>query len=563
MPLNQLFPNTAFPTNIQETDLSIDVLGRFACNTVDEALASGPFDVIIVGSGMYGGYTASKLRRKMPNLRILVLEAGPFLISEHVQNLSRIGYDIFSTVSGTPYVSGSQHNVAGHYYCVGGKSLGWGKWSPRMTDADLQQWPEDLADYLRNNYTTEEKDMGVTPREDFIYGEFADKLGEHIGHTIRNFPQFNDCTMELAPIAAQSKAPSSGLYSFDAYSSVITLIDAVRGDINESGVGNDLARKLMIVPRARALKILFNGDRAHSILVSEGRRQNLREIPVAQGGKIMLALGSMETTRLVLNSVDHGQTSNLAGRNLMAHLRSNFNVRIHRSEIGLDLGKSLQPAAFHVQGDMHGRRYHYQILAAADNTHRVESVLYRMVPDMQSLDAMMNAQKADWVTLRILTIGEMQGFPDMPIRSPDTYWCDLSPYESDSVAGQVIPKLYAHWDIRQEDDVFWTFIDGRAIDLAKALVNNPANIEFQQLDGTWSANPLPVNSFRDSLGSTFHEAGTLWMGNDPAISVTDTNGKLHEFQNLYALDQSIFPTVGSANPVLTGLTICKKIVESL
>lgn len=33
--------------------------------------------------------------------------------------------------------------------------------------------------------------------------------------------------------------------------------------------------------------------------------------------------------------------------------------------------------------------------------------------------------------------------------------------------------------------------------------------------------------------------------------------------NAYACDQSIFPTVGSANPVLTGLTLAKRVATAL
>ncbi len=562
MPLNQLNANENVSVPIQNTDLSIDVLGRFACNTLQEALSSGTFDVIIVGSGMYGSYTAAKIRHYHPDLRILVLEAGPFLISEHVQNLSRIGYGIFSPVTGLPYISPASHPVSGHYYCVGGKSLGWGKWSPRLTESDINQWPRDMADYLRANYAHVEQEMGVTPREDFIYGELADALKLHIGNVLKNNSDFDDLSHSIAPIAAQSTAPSSGLYSFDAYSSVIALIDAIRGDINEA-MGNDSNRKLMLVPRCRALGIRFNNNQAVAVQVTEGRAQRYREVPIAHDGKVMLALGSMETTRLALNSIPEGRTRNLAGRNLMAHLRSNFNIRVHRSELGLALNSSLQPAAFHIQGEIDGRRYHFQVLAAADNTYRVESILYRMVPDLDSLNAILAAQKTDWVTLRILTVGEILGFPDKAIHTPNTYWCDLSPFEHDNIAGLSIPKLYSHWVLRNEDNQFWNLMDGRAIDFSKSLVAKERNIEFQHANDDWRSSPIDIGGFRDSLGSTFHEAGTLWMGSSAETSITNTNGSFHEFPNLYVLDQSLFPTVGSANPVLTGLTICKKIAESI
>lgn len=75
--------------------MSVDVLGRFIYSTWDEATNNGgvQFDAIVIGSGMFGAYCAEKIYRHS-NLHVLVLEAGPFLVSEHVQNLSRIGINV-------------------------------------------------------------------------------------------------------------------------------------------------------------------------------------------------------------------------------------------------------------------------------------------------------------------------------------------------------------------------------------------------------------------------------------------------------------------------------------
>ena len=85
MPLNNLIDSgiALSPPDIQRTTFAIDGLSRFTCNTWDEILGAqsgGQFDVVIIGSGMYGGYAAAKLfelgrrmRRELDAPRVLVL----------------------------------------------------------------------------------------------------------------------------------------------------------------------------------------------------------------------------------------------------------------------------------------------------------------------------------------------------------------------------------------------------------------------------------------------------------------------------------------------------------
>lgn len=100
MPLNHLIdsgnPISVDEGNpdVQDTTFSKD-LSRLVCNTLPEALTNPDFDAIVIGSGMYGAYCAANCaakifrlsQRHLPNpLRVLVLEAGPFLASEHLEN---------------------------------------------------------------------------------------------------------------------------------------------------------------------------------------------------------------------------------------------------------------------------------------------------------------------------------------------------------------------------------------------------------------------------------------------------------------------------------------------
>jgi hypothetical protein len=111
-------------------------------------------------------------------------------------------------------------------------------------------------------------------------------------------------------------------------------------------------------------------------------------------------------------------------------------------------------------------------------------------------------------------------------------------------------------------------MDRAAFDLATAMAGASANIEYLTPNG-WSAqrpqpdpDPRVKNFWQDNLGTTHHEAGTLFMGTN-GVSVTDTNGKFHNVDNAYVAGPAVFPTLGSANPSLTGLSLSRRTAAAI
>src|SRR5260370_34991506 len=90
----RLTPSPTEKVVCQDTSFSVDAIARNFCNTWEEAMTNPAFDVVVVGCGMYGGYLADKLFRESKTKRMLLLEAGAFLIPEHFQNIAAIGFDL-------------------------------------------------------------------------------------------------------------------------------------------------------------------------------------------------------------------------------------------------------------------------------------------------------------------------------------------------------------------------------------------------------------------------------------------------------------------------------------
>jgi len=122
----------------------------------------------------------------------------------------------------------------------------------------------------------------------------------------------------------------------------------------------------------------------------------------------------------------------------------------------------------------------------------------------------------------------------------------------------------------------WDAMDQSALALALALAGDPANIEYWN-GGGWQAAPLqpaggwqappqpppdPSRFWRDGLGTTHHEAGTLYMGAAGA-AISDTSGKIQGRDNVYVVGPALFPTLGSANPSLTALSLARRTANAI
>lgn len=569
MALQKLVP-TGTAVQVQETTFSIDAVGRFVCSTWAEATASGgePVSAVVIGGGMYGAYCATKIFREHPGKRVLVLDAGHFLVSEHVQNLGRIGLNVpdaippvhdpgvaRAVVWGLPW----RGNVdfPGLAYCSGGKSLYWGGWCPRLTTADLLAWPPATVQYLDDHYLDVESETGVVPTTDFISGPLFDVLFDAFAGAAPGTPGI-ETTMgtngvEAAPLAVQGDSPASGLFGFDKFSSLPLLIDAIREDVAASGL-DDARRRLFLVPLAHVVKLHTAGGVVHAIEAEvAGKRQILS---IGPGCAVILATSAIESTRLAL----HSFPTPLMGRNLMAHVRSDFTVRIHRSALP-DVPGHVQTAALLVRGTVPTGRFHVQVTGSTSRAGS-DDLLFRMVPDIDILDRQLANTDPDWVTITLRAIGEMHGDRTSPVPNATTSWVDLSPYESD----RGTPRAYVQLKLDPADNQTWQAMDEAALALARAVAGDPAKIEYLY-DGGFRAQPFPLQrpfpEWHRGLGTTYHESGTLWMGDDPATSVTDPLGRFHHVHNAYACDQSLFPTVGSVNPVLTGLTLARRLAEQL
>jgi choline dehydrogenase-like flavoprotein len=627
----------------ESTTFSLDILGRYSCNTLDEALDSQrtdlpdqgdarPFDHVVLGGGSFGAVVAARLFNLdvSHRARVLVLEAGPLALAEHVQNLppdfSPPGKGQPGTVWGQPWISDSptswNRGFPGLAFCVGGRSLFWGGWSPYFIDSEVADpsWPAGVvtdlttavlpaANPTESYLDTAARQIGTDTTNDFVSGPLHGALRERLftgiggrvagaGDVLTGNRGQLDVEADLeAPLAVSSSSPRPGMFSLNKFSSVQLLFRAQRVAQAEAQAAarpptpevQNSKKRLMVVDNCYVTRLERSGSRITRVHVTYQGVD--RQVDVSATGTVVLALGTIENTRQARLAVPEKP---LIGRNLMAHLRSNLTFRVpHDSFAALDpdlepdpvkkqLLEELQISALFVKGihthpsDNSRGHYHIQITASGvgELGMNSEAELFKKIPNIEELDQFRDLTD-HWVVITLRGIGEMvgdktadpqnrvttgapdgNGVPRAMVRL-ETNWTNPAD-----------PRITDNTDpTRTKDNDLWDAMDAASEELAQIIAsggtiqflsrpNDPANAH-------WQAAPPVTDLRRDTLSSTHHEAGTLWMGDERNSSVTDPTGRIWEIDNLHVVGPALLPTIGSPNPMLSGVALARRTADTL
>jgi hypothetical protein len=619
----------------ESTTFTRDVLGRYVCSTFDEATANPEgIDVVVIGGGMYGGYCAAKIYQESQlrfgggrkGLRVVVLEAGPFVLNEHTADIPDLGFFDPAGAGPVNVQSGanpgtrnevwgvgwrSNEPFVGQAYCVGGKGIFWGGWCPQLQPNDLSQWPADVKNYLTtvdpqhpvgtrpidhpdpvtqaplkrgdplSGYGTVEYELGIQPSDRFLFdpvqlsGGGTRKVG--LNEALRVFLDQHKGAIDArikhvlpAPVAVQTQSFVSGLFALDKYSSVPAVIGAVRDDHGD-GRADDL--RMTIVPNCHVSRLGFRPDGE----APERGSRVINRIDATAGGvrrsfflaphcQVVLGMSCIESTRLALESMSlvgsglRNPGDELMGRNFMVHLRFDIAFDVDRVAFGnwvktqwpgTELASELQLAAVHVQCEGASGRFQYQFYAATNN-NGADANMYRLVPDMEVQKQIADQFQSNKIRIILRASGEVMGGRGAPIGDPGFDYIDLA---GDADFDQEFGHRRAFVQFNRGDHFFdpiWQEMHDTGHAIARAI-SGAGPPEYR---GDFTITAL---KHQQGVGTTFHDAGTLWMGEDPNTSVTDVRGHFHHITNAYCCDQALFTTIGSTNPVLTGVSLARRV----
>jgi hypothetical protein len=502
------------------------------------------FDYIIIGGGAYGGSFAHRMLELDPKARILILEKGSIFFSDHSQNLppeyvsAVYGPAVFPWVVDNP----DKFFVAAQQPYVGGRAIFWNAWVPQPKPDEMPYWPPEVI-------------ASLEPEWDLV----ADLVGRRftlacsgndnaeldpIGR-MRLFNAVQDGQISYAVPMTDPEQLSSAMAVGEGDSPHVFAKYAPVARLTKDVI--TYADRLYVVPLAQVVRLDIDNGQAVMLHVAHPNTPQDSTPLAVNGAKVILANNTIEAAGLVKAALPEHP---LVGKNLCVHNRSALTIRVPVEQFSGELADRLQVCAYFLKGQMNAERFFHTHVSLVCNPRPKEdyAVMYRVLPDASSQQAVDIYETPGYVYILLQTLGEVLGE-----RSPES-WNYVTAQGEDTIVRFVL---------REEDHQGWDMMDRFTWDAARALVGDATTVEYQLEDkngGTyWTSTP--PTSIKATM--VFHEAGTFWMGDNPGGSVTDLNGRMHDVENLYGTGSMLFPSPGSWNPTFTGIAMAYALARTL
>lgn len=550
--------------------------------------AETPADVIIVGSGAAGSMAAYSLTKA--GLRCLMLEAGRDYDPQAEVNMMApesdaplrgastpdkpFGY-FDATVGGGWEVDGEPYTMREgsdfRWYrarMLGGRTNHWGRHSPRWGPYDFKPFSRD--------------GLGVDwPIGYDEVAPFYDRVERMIGVNggridLENHPDSPPgCLMpppkpRIPEMLLKATCESMGIPVRAAHTAVLTrdMPDEVAprsACFNATPCGRGCTIGAMFqtttsfLPMAKAtgrLAIVTDAMVSKVLMARPGRAAGVEYVDRKTGVRhqvkaraVIVAAGTCETTRLLLNSGDGpaglANSSGELGRNLTDSTGASFRAyvpalanRPRYNEDGIG-GQHVYIPFWLYQEQQRGeldfaRGYHFEI----GGRFGIPSAA--VLPRTWGPGLKQAVRTASGATIGMTLRGEM-------IPNKDTF-CEIDPGVKDRFGIPVL-RFAFRWSQNELNQVAHGQRTARAV--------------FKRMNATILDPELPPEKLITAGGEIIHELGTARMGADARTSVVDSYGQTWDVGNLVLMDGSIFASGAHKNPTLTILALALRASERL
>lgn len=550
--------------------------------------ADAAIDVIIVGSGAAGGMAAYSLTKS--GLRCLMLEAGRHYDPQAEVNMFAPESDAPLRGSGTPdkpfgyfdaTVDGGWQIDGEPYTMQQGTDFRW--WRPRMLGGRTNHWGRHVPRFGAYDFKPFSRDgLGVDwPISYDDVAPFYDRVERMIGVNggpigLENHPDSPaDCLMPpptprvpemLITAAAESLdipvraahtavltrdmpdpvAPRSACFNATPCTRGCTIGAMFQTTTSLLPMAKATGRLRVVTDAMVARVVMASGTRAAGVEYVD-RKTGLRHRVTARA--VVLAAGTGETTRLLLNSGQDGcglaNSSGELGRNLTDSTGASFRAYIpglanrpRYNEDGIGGQHIYIPFWLYEQqkrGELDfARGYHFEIGG------RFGIPPDNVLPRVWGTALKQAVRARSGATIALVLRGEM-------IPNKDSF-CEIDPGVKDRFGIPVL-RFAFKWSRHEINQV--------------AHGRRAAHSVFRRLNGTILDPDLPPEKIMTAGGEIIHELGTARMGADRRSSVVDSYGQTWDVDNVVLMDGATFASGPHKNPTLTILALALRASERL
>jgi len=497
--------------------------------TADEVLET---DVVVIGSGAGGGTIAGVVAAAGKD--VVVLEAGGASSVRDYAQLELVAGATMMYKGGVALTADSNVGLLAGATLGGGTTINWQN-CVRPTEAVLQEWATE---------------HGLT--------DVADDFDRHLDAVLTRMGANEECSDLNGPHQRMVEGAKALGWSWD----VATLnVDPAKhnpdlagytqfGDVTEAKQGT-LVTYLRdaydggarILCHTKALTVLHDGGRATGVqaVYTDPATLETRTVTV-HATQVVVAAGALETPAVLLRSGIGGPA---AGKHLRLHPSSGmFGVYEEDQKAWWGPPQAAIMDQFRDLGDGYGL----------------------IVEGSQYYPGVFAFQLA-------LTNGKSH----KELMSKFARMCDLLFITRDHGGGEVTVDEHGeavhHYsldDPRDQDQVRKGLRVLAELHLAAGAqelwLNTPYAPGFTRGDDleAWLAQlyAMPFGAGGIALGSA-HQMGSARMGTDPADSVADPTGELHDVKGVWIGDTSAFPTPTGANPMLSCMALAHRTAENI
>lgn len=528
-----------------------------------QELAKQNFDVIIVGAGPSGAVAAKRFVEG--GMNVLCLEQGGYPDYTLIKN-DRLDFELSKDrhFSWNPNnrqdpsdypVDDSESEVSPLMWNgVGGSSVlyaaAWHRFRPsdfkvKTLDGVGDDWPisyEDLAPFY-DRVAEDFSVSGVAGDPAFPYHDVP-------------LPPFNLGQMEKKLINAHDRLgwhwwPGSNSIASVKHNALEPCVrrgaclwgcfDGAKASVDRTHWPQNRRLGVTLVQHARVLKIETNSKGTATGVTYVDKESG---VTIFQPGKmVVLAANGIGTPRILLNStsVAHpdglGNSSGLVGKRLMMHP--------YATVIGL-----FDDFFENWQGPFGQRLYSMEFAETRKDTDFVRGAKWQLMGTggpLNTVGAFPWGDRAGWGRDFHRTVHQRFG------RSMD--W---------SIIAEDLPEEHNHITLHS------SLKDADGLAAPKVVYRNNENTQrLMKFNVARASEALREAGAYEILQAPFfretgwHMLGTCVMGNDPATSVTDSYGRLHDVANVYVMDGSVMPTSSCVNPTGTVAALALRSAEHI